>query len=241
MTKSTLTKPNGFQFKQFFVAHDRCAMKVNTDGILLGAVADISSAARILDLGTGTGLVALMLAQRSMPTSQITALELDHDAASQALENVQQSPWRDKVQIVQGDVMTVIFPACFDLIVSNPPYFSDSLATRDKARDLARTTVQSHFDWLMQASRWLSEKGKICFILPFEAGEKLIRQSEKSPLFCVEKWAIQTKPNQAPKRMIVSFSQQAQVCYEHTLVIYDENNQYSDAFKQLTQAFYLNM
>lgn len=109
MTKSTLTKPNGFQFKQFFVAHDRCAMKVNTDGILLGAVADISSASRILDLGTGTGLLALMLAQRSAAISKITAVELDNNAYSQALENVQQSPWRDKVQVFQGDVMALEF------------------------------------------------------------------------------------------------------------------------------------
>lgn len=241
MTKSTLTKPNGFQFKQFFVAHDRCAMKVNTDGILLGAVADISSASRILDLGTGTGLLALMLAQRSAAISKITAVELDNNAYSQALENVQQSPWRDKVQVFQGDVMALEFKERFDLIVSNPPYFSDSLATRDKARDLARTTVQSHFDWLMQANNWLSETGKISFILPFEAGEKLIAQSENSALCCVEKWSIQTKPNQAPKRMIVSFSKQVQPCCEQALMIYDETNQYSDAFKQLTNSFYLNM
>lgn len=233
-----MSKSNGFQFKQFFVAHDKCAMKVNTDGILLGAVADIRGANHILDLGTGTGLVAMMLAQRSDENCHIFALELEPNAYQQAVENVENSQWANRIQVVQGDVMTAEFSLKFDLIVSNPPYFSDSLKTRNEARDLARTTVQSHLAWLEKAQNWLTKTGKITFILPFEAGEKLIAESA---LCCVEKWAICTKAGNAPKRMIATFSPNFTACNERTLAIYDQQHRYIEEFKALTHDFYLKM
>ncbi len=233
-----MKKSPPFQFKQFSIAHDKCAMKVNTDGILLGALAEVENVKRILDLGTGSGLVALMLAQRSSLDCQITALEIEPNAYQQAVENGKNSAWADRLHFVQGDVMQAAFKEKFDLIVSNPPYFQDSLATRNKQRDLARTALQSHLEWLNQAQKWLADDGKITMILPFEAGEKLIAQTE---LYCVKRWEISTKQNQPPKRMVVSFSRQFANLQQKQLSIYTLENSYTEEFKVLTQAFYLKM
>lgn len=129
----------GFTFKQFHINHNRCAMKVGTDGILLGAWANIDGARRILDIGTGSGLVALMLAQRSSADVNIMGLELDEAAAAQAADNVQASPWPQKVAIQQGALQQYIAPE-FDLIVSNPPYYSHGQDFADAARAQARHT-----------------------------------------------------------------------------------------------------
>lgn len=235
-----MSASRGFQFKRFFVAHDRCAMKVNTDGILLGALADSRNARHILDLGTGTGLIAIMLAQRTPCNVNITAVELDTAAAEQAYANFQYSPWRERLHLVQGDVMTLDLSSTFDLIVSNPPYFTHSPASRDRQRDLARAATISHFDWLKRAQNWLSPRGQISLILPFEAAEKLIVQAETLDLFCVEYWHIQTKSNKLPKRAVVSFARYVQPLRLQKLVIYQQDNQYSAQFKQLTRDFYLN-
>ncbi|MEG9500086.1 tRNA1(Val) (adenine(37)-N6)-methyltransferase [Mannheimia indoligenes] len=233
---------NGFQFKQFFIQHDKCAMKVNTDGILLGAIAHIRNVQQILDLGTGSGLIAVMLAQRTNNNCNITALELELNAYQQAVKNAENSAWANRITVLQGDVMLQQFEQKFDLIVSNPPYFADSLASRNMQRDLARAVQQhTHLDWLIQAKSWLAEKGRITLILPTDTAEKLISQSLEIGLHCVEQWRIFTKSGKTAKRMIVSFSLQAQVYEQKSLVIYDENNQYTAEFKALTQAFYLNM
>lgn len=233
-------KNNGFQFKQFFIAHDRCAMKVNTDGILLGAVAKVGQARKILDLGTGTGLVAIMLAQRTASQqSQIFALEMEPNAVQQARENVRNCQWAERISILQGDVMMANFPSEMDLIVANPPYFESSLASRTAERDLARCASQSHLAWLKQCKKWLSPTGKITMILPCDAGQKLLAQVERSGLFCVEKWQICTKVGKPPKRCILTFSPHKADCITYQLDIYQQDQQYSSAFKQLTADFYL--
>ena len=125
MPQSTsVLRRNGFTFKQFFVAHDRCAMKVGTDGILLGAWAPVAGVKRILDIGTGSGLLALMLAQRTDESVTVDAVELDSDAAAQAQENVTQSPWADRVTVQAEDVQhwAARQTVKYDLIISNPPY-----------------------------------------------------------------------------------------------------------------------
>ncbi|MDW1150684.1 tRNA1(Val) (adenine(37)-N6)-methyltransferase [Mannheimia haemolytica] len=231
----------GFQFKQFFIRHDRCAMKVNTDGILLGAIAHIKDCQNILDLGTGSGLVALMLAQRTDDCCHITALELEPNAYQQAVENAQNSAWANRISVLQGDVMQQAFEQKFDLIVSNPPYFADSLAARTTERDLARSISHySHLNWLAKAKPWLAENGKITLILPIAAAEKLVDQSEQIRLYCVEQWLIFTKSGKLAKRSIVSFSLNKQKREHKELIIYDLDNCYTTEFKRLTQDFYLN-
>ncbi|MFA9489080.1 MULTISPECIES: tRNA1(Val) (adenine(37)-N6)-methyltransferase [unclassified Mannheimia] len=236
-----MTMSNGFQFKQFFIQHDKCAMKVNTDGILLGAIAQVKNVQQILDLGTGSGLIAIMLAQRTNRNCQITALEVETSAYQQAVENAKSSEWANRITVLQGDVMQQQFDQKFDLIVSNPPYFEDSLAARTEERDLARSVnSSSHFDWLYQAKSWLAENGSITMILPTEAAEKLILQSPEIGLCCTEQWHIYTKVGKTAKRQIVSFSEKKTACEQKVLIIYDLNNHYTAEFKQLTQDFYLN-
>lgn len=231
-------KSNGFQFKQFFIAHDKCAMKVNTDGILLGSIADVDNTQQILDLGTGTGLIAIMLAQRS--EAQITAVEIEPNAYQQAVENVENSANQQRIAVLQQDVAQLNLPYKFDLIVANPPYFENSLAARNQERDLARAITGSHFEWLKIAEKHLSLNGKISFILPSDMAEKLISQSADLNLYCIEQWQICTKTGKAPKRTIATFSRNFTACSYKNLDIYDDSNQYSDEFKQLTKAFYLN-
>lgn len=230
-------RANGFQFKQFFIAHDKCAMKVNTDGILLGSIADVENARQILDLGTGTGLIAIMLAQRS--SAQITAVEIEPNAYQQAVENVENSANQQRISVLQQDVAQLNLPQKFDLIVANPPYFENSLTARNQERDLARAITGSHFEWLKIAEKHLSKNGKISFILPTDMAEKLISQSADLNLYCAEQWKICTKTGKAPKRMIATFCRQPTACTVKTLEIYNTNNQYSDEFKVLTQDFYL--
>lgn len=236
-----MKKSSGFQFKQFFIAHDKCAMKVNTDGILLGAIADPTYAKNILDLGTGSGLVAIMLAQRTNANCHITALELEPSAYQQAVENAQNSAWAERICVQQGDVLKAEFKTQFDLIVSNPPYFVDSLTSPSDERTLARSATQSHLAWLTQAKKWLAPQGKITFILPTIEAEKLIAESETSGLFCSEIYQIITKIGQTPKRIIATFTQEPKIKIEKQLVIYNEHNQYTEEFIALTKDFYLNM
>ena len=128
-----------FSFKQFTVRHDRCAMKVGTDGVLLGAWADVRHSRSILDVGTGTGLIALMLAQRC-PQAQIVGIDIDEAAVGQALENMSASPWAERLSAQCQDVRSLCQEGCYDTIVSNPPYFVDSLKCPDEQRTTARHT-----------------------------------------------------------------------------------------------------
>ena len=134
-----------------------------------------------------------------------------------------------------------IFSYKFDLIVSNPPYFRNSLASRTPERDLARSLQKSHFDWLMQAKKWLAQTGKISFILPTQEAGKLLEQSKKSGLFCTKIYQIITKNGQSPKRLILTFQFEHLDCKIKPLVIYNEQNQYTPEFVVLTRDFYLKM
>ena len=142
---------SSFLFKQFIVHHDRCAMKVGTDGVLLGAWAPVDQAHTALDVGTGTGLVALQLAQRN-PHLRVTAVEIDAPAAAQAAENVAGSPWPDRIEVVCADFNDFQPDGRFDLIVSNPPYFVDALPCPDRQRNTARHAGGLNYDLLFRRS-----------------------------------------------------------------------------------------
>lgn len=251
----------GFQFKQFFIAHDRCAMKVNTDGVLLGAIADVQNAKRVLDLGTGTGLIAIMLAQRTASDCQIVALELEANAAMQAKKNVQQSPWSERICVLNQDVLQFRTETKFDLVVANPPYFSNSLASRSDERTLARSAVQPHLMWLKKAKECLALGGEIWWILPIEEGQKLIACSHEIGLYCTQLWKIHTQADRPPKRWVMVFAMADNPivanpivqnvdfarsttpnCYaQYQLNIYQSNGKYSEDFIALTKSFYLKM
>ncbi|BFU59228.1 MULTISPECIES: tRNA1(Val) (adenine(37)-N6)-methyltransferase [Rodentibacter] len=229
---------SSFTFKQFHINQQQCAMKVGTDGILLGAWAEISQCKKILDMGCGTGLLALMLAQRSTPDCRIYAVELDTFSAQQAQENIERSPWQTRIKLVQDDVLRFLRTTqeTFDLIVANPPYFKQGVACKNEERKLARYTQQSHSEWLRCAESRLSEQGKISFVLPYEAAKTLVKSTA---LYCIKQTEIITKIGKTPQRMLITFAKQPLLLERDHLAIYDENDRYTVEFIALTKEFYL--
>lgn len=235
--------PNSFfKFKQFTVWHDKCAMKVGTDGVLLGAWAPVDAASRILDIGTGTGLVALMLAQRTLPTTSITALEIDNSAAVQARENATLSPWNDRIEVIEGDFNCFQSENKFDLIVSNPPYFVDSLACPSGQRSLARHNDSlSYQDLLKGASQHLEDKGVFTIIIPMDVANSVVESALSYGLYAIKQLFVITKPGAVPKRTLITFGFESVGCTTEELVIEYERHQYSEAYIDLTKDFYLKM
>ncbi|EON87610.1 tRNA1(Val) (adenine(37)-N6)-methyltransferase [Plesiomonas shigelloides] len=235
----------GFTFKQFFVAHDRCAMKVGTDGILLGAWASLQGVTKVLDIGTGTGLIALMLAQRSPSDTQITAIDIDADACQQAAENVAASPWPDKILIQHLPLQQLAAEASaeqFDLIVSNPPYFTPGVACRDNQREQARYTDTLTHQALLDAARpLLNPLGRLCLVLPYSAGLALQSAAEQQGWFCYQNVSVSSREGKAPQRILLEFGLSPQKTQNNTLVINNSDGSYHCNYQDLTKDFYLFM
>jgi len=230
-----------FSFKQFTVRHDRCAMKVGTDGVLLGAWLDLNSSRRILDIGTGTGLIALMLAQRCSD-ARIIAVDIDSAAVEQAQENIQASPWKNRVEVLQQDICTYHPHGTFDTIVSNPPYFIDSLKCPDGQRSTARHTDTLDADRLIgKVSELLSPDGSFSIILPAEQTEDLIRVADEKRLYPSRQTRVITRPGLSPKRILMEFRKISTVFQPDELVIELERHVYSEEYIALTKEFYLKM
>lgn len=230
-----------FRFKQFTVWHDRCAMKVGTDGVLLGAWAGTGQSKQILDVGTGTGLIALLLAQRN-PEARITALEIDEAAASQAEDNVAHSPWADRIEVVCNDFHFFQTEKKFDLIVSNPPYFVDALNCPDKQRNLARHACELNYELLFSRSAHLLwEQGSVSIIIPAEVERLVIDTAWKYKLYPDRRLRVFTKPGKPCRRVLLSFSFQERECTEEELCIEVVHHQYTPEYIALTRDFYLKM
>jgi tRNA1Val (adenine37-N6)-methyltransferase len=227
-----------FQFKQFTVRHDRCGMKVGTDGVLLGAWSPIGDAQFVLDIGAGSGLVALMLAQRS--SARIVAVELDEAAAIQAKENIEASPWLERMEVAQGDILSFSSDILFDLIVSNPPFFDLSLQSPDQKRTRARHTEGLSYDALLRKSaELLSPRGRICLIVPADKEQKIDELAQKNRLFPIRKTYVLPKPDAQPKRLLLELSVVERPLQTDELVIELARHQYSEGYISLTRDFYL--
>lgn len=220
-------------------------MKVGTDGVLLGALAAIPApGGRILDIGTGTGLIALMLAQRS--TAQIDAVELDAGAAVQAGENVLASPWAGRIRVIHSDFLD-FYPACeekYGLIVSNPPYFRNSLLPEGERKALARHGSEGFFSGLLTGTaRLLLPEGRCCLILPAEAAGRMLRIAAQAGLYLRSQVNIRSRENHKVIRTVLTLgkSYAGNEVSEEQLVIYRGRNEYTAAFIELLQDFYLNL
>ena len=230
-----------FRFKQFTVYHDRCAMKVGTDGVLLGAWCDMEGCREIVDAGTGSGLIALMLAQRGC--ANITGVEIDNAAAEQAAENVRLSPFAGAVKIVHASFIDFSESATgtYDLVVSNPPYFIDALKPDNAARSLARHTGEMDYERLIGGScRLLSDTGRLALILPYDHFDFFARLAVGYGLSLCRKTLVYPKPEALPRRVLMEWGRGACNCIEDSLTIEVERHYYSEAFKQLTRDFYLD-
>ena len=232
---------NSFQFKQFTINQDRCAMKVGTDGTLLGAWANAPvEPCRILDIGTGTGLVSLMMAQR-YPQSQVIGIDIDRDAAIQAQENVDASPFSDRVKIINADAVKIEDKEGFDAIVCNPPYFVDSLTCPQDQRTLARHTITLTYEQLMQtAYKLLKNDGMFSIVVPTENNDAIESAAALAGFMISRICMIKTTPNKLPKRQLIEFRKnridRIDFC-EEILEIFP--NQRSDWYYELTRDFYI--
>lgn len=245
MPQSTsVLRRNGFTFKQFFVAHDRCAMKVGTDGILLGAWAPVAGVKRILDIGTGSGLLALMLAQRTDQNVTVDAVELDSDAAAQAQENITQSPWADRVAVQAEDVRTWAARQTvkYDLIISNPPYYEQGVDCATSQREQARyTTSLDHSTLLATATELITEEGFLCVVLPENIGNTFTQQALNMGWHVRLRTDVAETEARLPHRVLLAFSPKQGECFSDRLVIRGPDQRYSEGYTALTQAFYLFM
>jgi len=243
--QKALLRRDGFTFKHFFAAHDRCAMKVGTDGVLLGAWTPLCSApGHILDIGTGCGLIALMLAQRSGEGVIIDALELDEAAAAQAAENCAQSPWAARLRVINDNILTYVLTATqrYELIVSNPPYFPVGIPCRDIGRDRARsTTTLTHEHLLDAARRLLTPEGLFMLVLPISIGEQLILQARRQQWHVRYRTEVADNPGKPPHRMLLGFSPTAGEPRYSAFTLRDEDRAYSAAYRALTDDFYLGL
>ena len=218
-------------------------MKVGTDGVLLGAWANVANCTSALDVGTGTGLIALMLAQRN-PALQLTALDIDAAAVEQAVENVARTEWSDRIVVKEADFS--LYSATqdrFDLIVSNPPYFRNSLKCPDESRTAARHTDSLSFaDLIKNAADLLSAKGRFCVVIPTDAMAEFLACSSACGLFLSRRMLVCTKPGIAPKRVLLELQKNASLeVTEELLVVELARHQYSEEYTALTRDFYLKM
>lgn len=244
-----------FQFKQFTIAHDRCAAKIGTDGVLLGAWASLDSHPySILDIGTGTGVIALMLAQRS-EAETIDALELDDNAYEQATENFENSEWGDRLFCYHAHLyeFATEIDDQYDLIISNPPFYEADYKSEDAARDQARFDDAMPFELLVGAvQRLLSEEGRFNVIIPYQREQEFIDLAERGDLFPTRITRVQGTPTSEIKRSLIEFffhapdsqtgrstpTAEPQIT---SLVIEKSRHDYTDDYIALVQDFYLKM
>ncbi|KAF2516089.1 tRNA1(Val) (adenine(37)-N6)-methyltransferase [Flavobacterium foetidum] len=234
-----------FQFKQFFVKQDKTAMKVGTDGVLLGAWAPIHhNPFSVLDIGAGTGIIALMLAQRSY-AEQIDALEIDEDAYEQAVENFEASPWGDRLFCFHAGLDEFIDEPEdeYDLIVTNPPFYAEDYKTDNEQRDLARFQDAMPFEEIIEAADLLlSENGILAVIIPFKEEEKFIALAKEFELYPLKITRVKGNPKTEIKRSLLAFSRNevSEIVIDE-LTIEIDRHVYTPEYIELTKDFYLKM
>jgi tRNA1Val (adenine37-N6)-methyltransferase len=223
-------------------------MKVGTDGVLLGAwsptaISHQHSAFSILDVGTGSGLVALMMAQRCLE-AQIDAIDIDEEAVKQAKENIDASPWRARLHAYCRSLQDWEPSTQYDLIVSNPPYFQNSLKNPDKGRELARHTDSLSYEELIaHSARLLAPNGLLALILPAEAEQEIRQLAQRYSLYCTHVTRVYSKESKPARRVLIAFKYQHSAISiqpsEDTLVLEDDKGGRSAAYQELTKDFYL--
>lgn len=230
-----------FNFKQFTVNQDRCAMKVGTDAVLLGAWCSVEGKRTALDIGTGTGILSLMMAQRNQ-SMHITAIDIDDESIIQAKKNVSQSPFASRIDIERLDFNDATFNHKFDLIISNPPYHEEDVFCPDEDRNNARHTSSLSFETLIsRVSQLLNDDGILSVIIPTIAVEKFIFFIFLNNMCLRRRTDIFTTPTKQPKRTLLEFSHISSPPIHTSLYIRDDSNNYSPEYIQLTKDFYLDL
>ncbi|MGZ5262170.1 MAG: tRNA1(Val) (adenine(37)-N6)-methyltransferase [Kaistella sp.] len=225
-----------FQFKNFSLNQSVKVFRVGTDGVLLGASVCVESAENILEIGTGTGLIALMIAQRNT-TAKITALDINEEAVTLADENFRNSPYKSRLSVLHCDFKNFESDEKFDLIVSNPPYFEENPSEKDV---MARQQTELSFrDLIGNASGNLSPSGRLSVIIPFASGENFEEICLENQLFLTKRITIFGIKNSAPKRLILEFAIEKKKLTESEFVIEKSPRTYSDQYLELTKDFHV--
>ena len=247
-----------FRFKKFNVVNERSAMKVNTDGVLLGAAMLLTPTdLRLLDIGTGTGTIALMAAQRLADLKggdaamEIDAIDIDEPSASEAKANFEQSPWATnlsahnlslddfaaRLETLKSEGQEVRY----DLIFSNPPYFEDSLTAPDERKSTARHTSDglSYRDIFDFSKKYLTDNGRVALVLPADQEAAICRYARMSNMHLLHVLRIRTVPRKSPSRIVIEFSRQRVHDVEDTILTIQNEGQYTQEYLSLTKEFYL--
>lgn len=237
-----MSKP--FKFKQFAINQDRCAMKIGTDGVLLGAWAAIEhQPTSILDIGAGTGLLALMLAQRTLAET-IEALEIDEEAHEQCVENFEASAWANRLFCYHAGLDEFIdeIEDPYDLIISNPPFYAENVSSGNESRDTARRSQSLPFDELLEGvSKLLSSEGHFATIIPFKEETFFIELADSFGLFLNKILRVKGNSTTVIKRSLLEFSFKETEILEDGLTIEVKRHQYTKEYIELTKDFYLKM
>lgn len=235
-----MKKIRDFHFKRFTVSQNTAAHKIGTDGVLLGAWVDVGTARRVLDIGTGTGVIALMLAQRTSPLATVDAVEIDEGDAAEARCNFERSPWATRITLYHSPIQEFMTTSRYDLIVTNPPYFSQSLEPPDDVRKRARHTVAlSSPDLIAAADRLLADEGRFALILPVREATEFTGRAGASGLHCTRYCAFRTRSTKPVERLLLEFSRRASAPLREELVLYSRDEVWTEQYRNLTKDFYL--
>jgi tRNA1Val (adenine37-N6)-methyltransferase len=233
---------NYFRFKQFIVFQDKSAFKVGTDGVLLGACAWLSGARKILDVGTGTGLIALMAAQRT--NAEVVAIEPDKESFIQASENIKQCKWSDRICVLNSGFKSFCLAGSikFDVIISNPPYYRNSLMNPYDGKSGARHNFSLSSDEILEgAKNLLEDEGSLQLILPFVEGNLFIAEAQEFGFYCNRTIKVKPAPAADIKRLILKFEKIKKPLSEKFLTIESgTRHHYTEEYKEITKEFYLN-
>jgi tRNA1Val (adenine37-N6)-methyltransferase len=239
----------GFKFKQFIIEHDACAMKVGTDSIMLGSWVNTNGAQHILDIGTGSGLLAIMMAQKAQHTCLIDGIDIDAVATEQAKSNAQNCPWALQLSIQNLSLQQFPLTTGYDLIVSNPPYFSINVSANktysSKTRLDARQTIElDHPTLLQEVTKRLSANGKFCCVLPSDVANILVVDAETVGLYCTRELQVKPKPQTHVTRRLLEFSRSTKLKTSEKRLeeinIYNHLGSYSKEYIALCKDYYLN-
>jgi tRNA1Val (adenine37-N6)-methyltransferase len=228
-----------FRFKQFSIAQDKCAMKVNTDGVLLGAWADVDGAETILDIGTGTGVIALMIAQRNQ-SAIIDGIEIDASAYEQAKENFTASNWGSRLNAHHISLQDYFPDKKYDLIISNPPYFIDDHKAGDHLKNIAKHGISlSYIELIIGISRLLTEMGEAFIVLPIFnlAPFELLAAEEK--LLVTKLTQVRAVEGKEPYLALIKLCRVKNDYSRSTITIQNSQGEFTSGYKELTREFYL--
>lgn len=230
---------NFFQFKQFTIHQDLCAMKVGTDGVLIGAWGAVGET-RMLDIGCGSGLISIMAAQRT-PTMKIDAIDIEESAVRQSEINVAACPWSDRITIHHTTIQEFNPQYKYDFIISNPPYFINSLKEGKDARAIARhSNTLPYSDLAKSVERLLTENGIFSVIFPYLEANIFIVEAAKYSLYCIKRVDIKGTATRATKRVMLQFARSRKEIINDELIIEDgARHHYTQKYKELTKEFYM--